>query len=98
MSQTSIHSSSGTLSYLIPRIYLSLPDYLKFALQHCLTNIMCVPDFVAYKFADRNSTPSVKLCKKLWGAETVTWTLKTKEEYDTAVAEGWIPIFENFIP
>ena len=75
-----------------------LPDYLKFALQHCLTNILCVPDFVAYKFADRNSTVSVRLCKKLWKAQTVTWTLKTKEEYDTAVQEGWIPIFENFIP
>jgi predicted ribosomally synthesized peptide with SipW-like signal peptide len=77
---------------------LHLPDYLKFALQHCLTNIMCVPDFVAYKFADRNDTISVKLCRKLWKAEVVTWTLKTKEEYDTAVTEGWIPIFENFIP
>ena len=75
-----------------------LPDYLKFALQHCLTNIICVPDFVAYKFADRNDTVSVRLCKKLWKAQTVTWTLKTKEEYDTAVQEGWIPIFENFIP
>jgi glycerophosphoryl diester phosphodiesterase len=75
-----------------------LPDYLKFALQHCLTNIMCVPDFVAYKFADRNDTISVRLCKKIWKAKTVTWTLKTKEEYDTAVKEGWIPIFENFIP
>ena len=75
-----------------------LPDYLKFALQHCLTNIMCVPDFVAYKFADRNDTISVRLCKKIWKAKTVTWTLKTREEYDTAVKEGWIPIFENFIP
>lgn len=75
-----------------------LPDYLKFALQHCLTNFLCVPDFVAYKFADRNDTPSTRLCRKLWKAQTVTWTLKTKEEYDTAVAEGWIPIFENFIP
>ena len=28
MSRTSIHSSSGTLSYLIPRIYFSLPLYI----------------------------------------------------------------------
>ena len=75
-----------------------LPDYLKFALWHCLTNIMCVPDFVAYKFADRKDTVSVKLCRKLWKAKTVTWTLKTREEYDTAVSEGWIPIFEGFEP
>lgn len=75
-----------------------LPDYLKFALQHCLTNFMCVPDFIAYHFNTRNDTFSVKLCKKLWKAETVTWTLRKKEDYDTAVSEGWIPIFENFIP
>jgi len=75
-----------------------LPDYLKFALRHCLTNFLCVPDFVAYKFADRNDTVSVRLCQKLWKAQTVTWTLKTKEEYDTAVKEGWIPIFEGFEP
>ena len=88
----------GQLTENFFRSKSDLPDYLKFALQHCLTNIMCVPDFVAYKFADRNSTPSVKLCKKLWKAQTVTWTLRTKEDYDTAVAAGWIPIFENFIP
>ena len=75
-----------------------LPDWLKFALKHCLSNFLTVPDFVAYKFADRNSTVSVKLCKKLWKAKTVTWTLKTMEEYNTAVAEGWIPIFEDFTP
>ena len=75
-----------------------LPDYLKFALQHCLSNFLCVPDFVAYRFADRNDTISVRLCKKLWKAQTVTWTLRSKEEYDTAVKEGWIPIFENFLP
>jgi glycerophosphoryl diester phosphodiesterase len=75
-----------------------LPDWLKFAMQHCLVNIMGVPDFVAYKFADRNSTVSVKLCKKLWKARTVTWTLKTMEEYRTAQAEGFIPIFEDFTP
>ena len=75
-----------------------LPDYLKFAMQHCLVNIMCVPDFVAYKFADRNSTVSVKLCKKLWKAKTVTWTLKSMEEFNTAVKEDFIPIFEGFEP
>lgn len=88
----------GQLTENFFRSKSDLPDYLKFALQHCLTNIICVPDFVAYKFADRNGTISVKLCRKIWKAKTVTWTLKTKEEYDTAIREGWIPIFEDFIP
>lgn len=75
-----------------------LPGYLKFALTHCLTNILCTPDFVAYKFEDRMDSPSVWLCRKLWKAQAVTWTLKTMEEHRTAVAEGWIPIFEDFEP
>ena len=75
-----------------------LPDYLKFALKHCLTNITAVPDFVAYKFEDRNSTLSTSLCRKLWKAQGVTWTLRSIEDYRTAVSEGWLPIFENFEP
>lgn len=76
----------------------NLPDYLKFALTHCLTNIMCTPDFVAYKFEDRNDSVSTNLCRKLWKAQGVTWTIKTMEDYNIAVAEGWLPIFESFEP
>jgi hypothetical protein len=53
---------------------------------------------VAYKFADRNDSISFRVCRKLWKAHAVTWTLKTREEYDTAVHEGMIPIFEGFEP
>ena len=75
-----------------------LPDYLKFLLKHDMTNFLTVPDFVAYKFADRKDTISNDLCRKLWKAQGVSWTLKTKEDYDTAVKEGWLPIFEGFRP
>ena len=74
-----------------------LHPVLKFILTHQLENFLCRPDFIAYKFRDRK-TISMTLCKRLWKLETVTWTLISNEEYDTAVAEGWIPIFENFIP
>ena len=75
-----------------------LPDHLRFALTHCLTNVMTVPDFVAYRFDQRKDSPSAEICRKLWKAQGVTWTLRTKEDYDVAVQEGWLPIFENFIP
>lgn len=75
--------------------YLTWP--VRFALTHQLLNFSTRPDFVAYKYADRK-TLSNTLCRKLWGLQGVSWTLRSKEEYDTAVAEGWIPIFENFIP
>ena len=70
---------------------------IKFALTHQLLNFMTMPDFVAYKFADRK-TISNFLVRKLWGIQGVTWTLKTMEEFNTAVEEGWIPIFEDFKP
>lgn len=75
-----------------------LPDHLKFLATNLLFNFLTVPDFIAYKFADRNTTPSTVLCRKLWGAQGVSWTLRTREEYDTAVSEGWLPIFEGFLP
>ena len=75
-----------------------LPDYLRFILTHCLYNITAVPDFIAYSFDDRNDSISVKLCRKLWKAQGVSWTIRTKEDYDIAVAEGLLPIFEYFTP
>lgn len=77
---------------------MKMPGYLKFILTHYLMNFLCVPDFIAYRFSDRNASPSIKLCRKLWKAQGVTWTLKTMEEYNTAMAEGWLPIFEDFEP
>lgn len=75
----------------------NLPLYLKFLLTHDLLNCMSLPDFIAYKYADRKDTVSNSLCRAM-GIRGVSWTLKTQEEYDTAVKEGWIPIFEGFRP
>lgn len=74
-----------------------LPMVLKFILTHQLENFLIRPDFVAYKFADRK-TLSNFFARKLWGAQGVTWTVTSQEDLDTAVAEGWLPIFEGFRP
>lgn len=74
-----------------------LPWYIKFVLRHQMLNFLTVPDFVAYRFKDRKTFSNI-LCRKLWKVQGVAWTLQTKEEYDTARAEGWIPIFEYFKP
>lgn len=68
---------------------------LKFALTYHISNICNRPDFIAYKFADRKAF-GTDLCRKWMGVQGVSWTLRSREEYDTAVSEGWIPIFENF--
>lgn len=70
---------------------------LKFALTHSLTHFFTMPDFTAYRFADRKNL-STLICRKLYGVQGVSWTIRSKKDYDTAVKEGWLPIFENFIP
>ena len=75
-----------------------LPAPVKFILRHNLVNFLTVPDFVAYKYADRKDTFTNGLCRKVWDAQGVSWTIKTQEECDTAVKEGWLPIFEDFTP
>ena len=88
----------GLLSHDYRKSRAEMPDALRFLLTHYLLNFQCVPDFVAYRFQDRSCSFSHKLCRRLFKAGGVSWTLQTKEEYDTALAEGWIPIFEHFEP
>ena len=88
----------GQLTENFLRSRNGLPGYLQFLLTLCMSNFLCVPDFVAYKFSDRNSTPSWAVCRRLWKAQGVSWTLRNQAEYDTAVKEGSLPIFEGFRP
>ncbi len=72
-----------------------IPTILRFALTYHISNVYTRPDFIAYKYADRKTFGN-GICRKLLGLQGVSWTLRSREEYDTAVKEGWIPIFENF--
>lgn len=71
---------------------------IRFALTHNLMNFLTCPDFVAYKFADRKDTLSNPLCRHVWDIQGASWTIRSKEDYDIAVKEGWLPIFEGFKP
>ena len=75
----------------------SVGAVIKWILTNNAANFLTLPDFVAYRFADRKRLAN-KLSRKFWGLQGVTWTLKTPEELETALAEGWLPIFESFIP
>ncbi len=75
----------------------NIPMVLKFAMKHHLLNVFTRPDFVAYRFADR-LTVSNFVCRKIWGVQGVSWTITTEEDFQLALNEGWIPIFENFNP
>lgn len=73
-----------------------IPVILKFIMTHNLANWITRPDFVAYRYTDRHCTVSNALCLRRMSC--VSWTLTTPQEYETAVQEGWIPIFEGFLP
>ena len=75
----------------------SLPLFLKVAMSFHILNFLTRPDFVAYKFADRKNL-SIFLCRKLWRVQGVAWTLRSQKEHDAAAADGWIPIFEYYLP
>ena len=75
----------------------NLPGILKFILTYTLENFLTRPDFVAYNF-DHRKKLTVAIWKKLWKLQPVSWTIKSEEDYKTAVEEGWIPIFEGFEP
>ncbi len=74
-----------------------LPMPVKIMLTAQLENFLIRPDFIAFKFADRKNVGNF-LARKLWGVQGVTWTVKTPQDLKTAEEEGYLPIFEGFLP
>lgn len=74
-----------------------IPWILRFIMAFQLSNFLSRPDFIAYDYKTRKNLSNF-LCCRLWGVQGVSWTLHTQEEFDTAVSEGWLPIFENIRP
>ncbi len=75
----------------------NLSGVLRLALTNLLTSFVTQPDFIAYNFQDRKGI-SPELSRRFWGVGAVSWTIRTRADYDAALAEGRIPIFEYFEP
>lgn len=73
-----------------------IPLIMKWIMTENLLNFITKPDFIAYRYEDRHCTLSNFFC--LRRMTCVSWTIKTEEDYCRATAEGWIPIFEGFLP
>lgn len=73
------------------------PWLLRFMLTNQLMNFLILPDFVAHRFECRNTAGNF-LARKLWGVQGVSWTIRSQEDLDTAVSEGYLGIFEGFRP
>lgn len=90
------HLLRGQLSENYYKTKAKLPFLLKWILRDSLGNFLTKPDFIAYRYRDRHCTLSNRLCMRRMAG--VSWTVQNQSEFDTAVAEGWIPIFEGFRP
>jgi glycerophosphoryl diester phosphodiesterase len=73
-----------------------IPFILKWIMTENLANFVTKPDFVAYRYADRFCTLSNFFCLRRMAC--ISWTVTSQAEYNKAVREGWIPIFEGFLP
>lgn len=87
----------GQLSQNFLKTNGKYPWFVKFLLKHNLYNVISRPDFIAYRFSHRKNLSNF-IVRKIWGVQGVAWTIRNKQDFDTAVQENWIPIFENFTP
>jgi len=75
----------------------SLGKAQRFLLTSLVYNIGVRPDFIACRYEDRKLLP-VRLCVGWMKAQEVSWTIRSQEDFDAAVKNGAMVIFENFLP
>ncbi len=74
-----------------------LPFYQVILLTNLMLNMLTKPDFIAYKFADRKNPVLRSLISKK-SYDEVSWTIKSADEYRTAIRDGSVPVFEQISP
>jgi len=87
----------GQLScnFLRDRNNLLLPA--AFLLTNLMTGFLTAPDFIAYRFSDRKNA-SLRLCRRLWGVQEFSWTIRRAQDAKTALDDGCLIIFEHCVP
>ena len=73
----------------------TIPLIFKLLMTFQMLNFLTRPDFVAYKFKDRNHL-SNQIVRKYWNAPSVSWTITNQKDLDISLKENSIPIFESF--
>lgn len=87
----------GQLSENFLKTNGKLPWLLRLAATHLLFFPFNQPDFIAYRYQDRKM-PANRIACRLWGVQSVSWTIRSRQEMTTAEQEGSIVIFEQFDP
>ena len=69
-----------------------------FLLSILALNFLCRPDFIAFNHKHYKN-PTLHLARRLFGAPTLAWTVRSEEEHNAAIKNGFDGvIFENYIP
>ena len=74
-----------------------LPHIVDTGFALLLVNIATRPDFVAYRFRDRNNI-SNKIYRWFHCGNGFYWVITTAEELKVAESDGYMVIFEDFLP
>lgn len=85
---------------ILSQNYLKEEKYRKplyFILGALMLNGICKPSFIAYNKRDAKGI-SLRIARRLFGAVTFAWTVRSKEEEDAARGAGFDSvIFENYL-
>ncbi len=64
---------------------------------YLVTNFICKPDFIAYNHRSKNNISRL-ICRHVYRALSVAWTIRSQEELDAAKKDFDLFIFEGFMP
>ncbi len=81
------------MDFLKERKNLSI--FQAFFLTNLMANFLTMPDFVAYKYKDRNCL-APGLCKKIWGTKLFYWVIENQQTADEVLDNDDMIIFEGF--
>lgn len=87
----------GQLAQNFIRRREGLPFYQAVMLTNLAMDVLTQPDFDAYRYEDRGGRAFRRAVDRGGAAEAV-WTIRTIEDYQSAVDAGCVPIFENIDP
>ncbi len=71
--------------------------FLRFALSHMLTNVLCRPDFISVEGSLLHE-PAFLLATKLFRAKGFVWTVRNENQHTYCRERGLYTIFENINP
>lgn len=71
--------------------------FVEMLVHYLLLNVLGRPDFIAYDHLHKRNISRL-LCRHLFGALSVAWTIKSQQELDASHSDFDLFIFEQFIP